>query len=176
MTIFRRTVVTLLVLTTLSIAVGFPGSPATAQTSRTADAGAQLPITTSTLVTVGPGETFEQGDVAVPPCPKTTTFLATAVQAAPYLPTFGGNVGSLPTWAVSVSVHQLAFNGSFSPNLTAFADGPEQAFTSIAGGQPLSTGQSFNVEVRLLGSAAAVHSPFAVHVTGYCGVPFVTPA
>ena len=176
MTIFRKTVVTLLVLTTLPIAVGFLASPATAQTPRTTVPVGQLPITTSTLVTVEPGETFETGGVRVPPCPKDTSFLATAVQAAPYLPTFGGNVVSLPKWAVSVHVFQVTSNGSFSPRLTAFADGPEQASTSIPGGQPLSTDEDSNVEVRLLGSAAAVHTPFAVHVTGYCGVPFVTPA
>ena len=65
---------------------------------------------------------------------------------------------------------------AFSPLLTAFADGPEQASTSIPGGQPLSMDEDGNVQVRLLGNAAAVHTPFAVHVTGYCGVPFVTPA
>ena len=176
MTIFRRTVVTLLVLMTLPIAVGFLASPATAQAPRTAVPVGQLPITTSTLVTIEPGETFQTDGVRVPPCPKATSFLATAVQAAPYLPTFGGNVISLPKWAVSVHVFQVFSNGSFSPLLTAFADGPEQASTSIPGGQPLSMDEDGNVEVRLLGSAAAVHTPFAVHVTGYCGVPFVIPA
>jgi hypothetical protein len=173
---FRKTVVTLLVLTTLPIAVRFLASPATAQSPRTAVPVGQLLITTSTLITVEPGETFQTGGVRVPPCPKGTSFLATAVQAAPYLATFGGNVVSLPKWAVSVHVFQVTFNGSFSPRLTAFADGPEQASTSIPGGQPLAPDEDTNVEVRLLGNAAAVHTPFAVHVTGYCGVPFVTPA
>jgi hypothetical protein len=175
MSLFRKTLVTLLVLTTLLIAVGLLASPATAQNARTT-VPIGMPITTSTVVTVAPGETFETGGVRVPPCPKDTSFLATAVQAAPYLPTFGGNVVSLPNWAVSAHVFQVTFNGSFSPRLTAFADGPEQASTSIAGGQPLSTDEDSNVEVRLLGSSAAVSTPFAVHVTGYCGMPFVTPA
>ena len=124
MTIFRKTVVTLLVLTTLTIAAGLLASLATAQTPRTTSPVEQLPITTSTLVTVAPGETFETGGVRVPPCPKATSFMATAVQAAPFLPTFGGNVVSLPKWAVSVHVFQVTYNGSFSPRLTAFADGP----------------------------------------------------
>ena len=67
MTIFRRTVVTLLVLTTLPIAVGYLGSPATAQAPRTAVPVGQLPITTSTLVTIEPGETFRTDGVRVPP-------------------------------------------------------------------------------------------------------------
>jgi hypothetical protein len=33
-----------------------------------------------------------------------------------------------------------------------------------------------NIDVYLLEDAAAVNTPFSVHVTGYCGVPFVTPA
>ena len=175
MTVFRKTVVTLLVLTTLPIAVGFLSSPATAQTPRTTVPVGQL-IATSTLVSVGPGETFGIGGVHVPPCPKGTSFLATAVQAAPYFSTFAGNLLSLPRWAVSVHVFQVTSNGSFSPRLTAFADGPEQASTSVPGGQPLSTDEDSNVEVRLFGSAAAVNTAFAVHVTGYCGVPFVRPA
>ena len=175
MTIFRKTVVTLLVLTTLTIAGGLLTSLATAQTARTTVPVGQLPITTSTLVSVAPGATFETGGVRVPPCPKDTSFLATAVQAALFLPTFGGNVVSLPKWAVSVHVFQVTYNGSFSPLLTAFADGPQQASTSIPGGQPLSTDEDSNVTVRLLDNAAAVNTPFTVHVTGYCGVPFITP-
>jgi hypothetical protein len=174
MTNFR--IATLLVLTTLPISVGFLAPPATAQSARPAVPVGQLPITTSTLVSVGPGETFGAGGVRVPPCPTATTFLATAVQAAPYLPTFGGGVAGLPKWAVSVHIFQVTYNGSFSPLLTAFAAGPEQASTSIAGGQPLSTDEDANVEVRILGSAAATNRPFAVHVTGYCGLPFVIPA
>jgi hypothetical protein len=176
MSIFRRTFVTLLVLTTLPIVAGFFASPLTAQSPRTALPAVQLPITSSTVVSVKSGETYGVGGVRVPPCPKDTSFLATAVQAAPYLLTFAGNVLSLPRWAVSAHVFQVAYNGSFSPHLTAFANGPEEASTSIAGGQPLSTDEDANVTVRLLGSAAAVNTPFAVHVTGYCGVPFVTPA
>ena len=84
MSLFRKTLVTLLVLTTLLIAVGLLASPATAQNARTT-VPIGMPITTSTLVTVAPGETFETGGVRVPPCPKDTSFLATAVQAAPYL-------------------------------------------------------------------------------------------
>jgi hypothetical protein len=93
MTILRGTVVTLLVLVTLPIAAGLLGSPATAQSSKTVPAGTS--ITTSTVITVGPGETFETGGVHVPPCPRGTTFLATAVQAAPYLPTLAANLVSL---------------------------------------------------------------------------------
>jgi hypothetical protein len=102
--------------------------------------------------------------------------MVTAVQAAPYLLTFSGNVTSLPKWAVSVQILQLAYNGSFSPLLTAFSAGPEEASTSIPGGQPISSNEDTNVEVRLFGGPAAVNTPFAVHVTGYCGVPFVTSA
>ena len=170
MIIFRKTVVTLLVLTTLPIVVGFLASPATAQAPRTTVG--QL-ITTSTFVTVTPGETFQHGGVHVPPCPKGTSFLATAVQAAPQLGF--SNVLSLPRWAVSAAVFQVAPNGSFSPRLNAFADGPEQASTSIPGGQPLSTDEDSNVTIHLFGSVAEVYQ-FAVHVTGYCGVPFVTPS
>lgn len=176
MTISRNPVVALLVLVTLPIVMGAVAWPVTAQTPRTTVAAQQLAITTSTLVTVEPGETFESGRVEVPSCPRGTSFLATAVQAAPFLSTLGDNALSLPKWAVSADVLQLAYNGSFSPGLTAFANGAEQASTSIAGGQPLSTYQDSNVRVRLLGSAAAVYTPFAIHVTGYCGVPFVTPA
>jgi hypothetical protein len=170
MTIFRKGVVTLPVLVTLSIPLGVLASPATAQSRTTVTVG--QPITTSTLVTVSLGETFEAGGVHLPPCPKGTSFLATAVQAAPY--NLGSNVVS-QKWAVSVHVVQLAPNGSFSPYLTAFANGLEQASTSIAGGQPLSIDEDNNVLVHLLGSAAATSTAFAVHVTGYCGVPFVTP-
>ena len=95
MIIFRKTVVTLLVLTTLAIAVGFLASPATAQSPRTTVV--QLPITTSTVVTVEPGDTFKTDGVQVPPCPKGTSFLATAVQASPHLIAFAGNVLSLPS-------------------------------------------------------------------------------
>jgi hypothetical protein len=175
MIILRRTVVTLLGLATLPIAAGFLGSPATAQTSKTVGFSGQPLITTSTLITVGPGETFQAGGVQVPPCPRYTSFLATAVQAAPYLATFA-NVASPPKWSVSVDVFQLYPNGSFSPHLTAFADGNEQVSTSIPGGQPIYTDEDSNVAVRLLGSPATVNTPFAVHVTGYCGVPFVAPA
>jgi hypothetical protein len=173
MTIFQKAVATLLNLVTFPVAVGVLASPAMAQTRTTATVG--QPITTSTVVVVALGETFETGGVRVPSCPKGTSFLATAVQAAPYLSTLGDNVVSLPKWAVSAHVFQTTANGSFSPGLTAFANGFEQASTSIAGGQPLATDEDSNVVVRLLGSAAAVYTPFAVHVTGYCGVPFVTP-
>jgi hypothetical protein len=174
MTIYNKTVGTLLGLTTLTIAIGLLASPATAQNSRTPTV-AQLPITTSTLVSVGPGKTFGLGGVHVPTCPNTTSFMVTAVQAAPYLPTFSGDVTSLPKWAVSVHILQVAYNGSFSPGLTAFSAGPQEASTSIPGGQPISFNED-NVDVRLFGGPAAVNTPFAVHVTGYCGVPFVTPA
>ena len=170
MTIFRKTVVTLLVLTTLTIAGGLLTSLATAQTSRTTSSVEQLPITTSTVVSVAPGATFETGGVRVPPCPKATSFLATAGAGA--VPAQrSGNIVSLPKWAVSVHVFQVTYNGSFWPLLTAFADGPQQASTSIPGGQPLSTDEDSNVTVRLLDNAAAVNTPFTVHVTGYCGVP-----
>lgn len=173
MTIFEKAVATLLGLVTFPVALGVLASPAMAQPRTTVPVG--QPITTSTVVTVEPGETFEVDGVRVPPCPKGTSFLATAVQAAPYLPTLGDNVVSLAKWAVSAHVFQATSNGSFSPYLTAFANGPDQASTDIAGGQPLSTDEDSNVIVRLVGSAAAVYTPFAVHVTGYCGVPFVTP-
>jgi hypothetical protein len=173
MTILKRAVATWLGLVTFPVAVGVIAAPAMAQTRTTLPVG--QPITTSTLITVEPGATFEAGGVRVPPCPKGTSFLATAVQAAPYVALLGGNIVSLPKWAVSVGVFQVASNGSFSPRLTAFAHGPEEASTSIAGGQPLSTFDDNNVSVHLVSGAAAVYTPFTVHVTGYCGVPFVTP-
>ena len=132
-------------------------------------------MTISTLVGVSQGDTFETGSVYVPPCTKDLRFLVTAVQAAPYLLGFGGEVVNLPNWAVSVHVSQLVSNGSFSPHLTVFGHGPEHASTSIEGGQPISTGQNGNVTVRLLGTSAAVFTPFAVHVTGYCGTALVVP-
>ena len=57
MIIFRKTVVTLLVLTTLPI-VWVPGFAGDGTGPRD-DGPGRMAITTSTLVAVGPGETFE---------------------------------------------------------------------------------------------------------------------
>jgi hypothetical protein len=169
----KPTVSTLLLL--IGIAVGIPKLAALAQNPRTTTSVGSLPVTVSTLVSVSPGATFDIGDVDVPTCPKDLRFLVTEVQASPYLPTLGDKVVNLPKWAVSVHVSQLASNGSFSPYLTVFGNGPEHASTSIGGGQPIATGESGNVTVRLLGTAPAVYTPFAVHVTGHCGIAVVAP-
>lgn len=177
---FRRTVVSLLALTAAMIAVGSLMSPATAQTpGRTPQPipdGDRRSITTSSLVVVTTGQTFRTGGVQVPPCPSGTQFMATALQASPLPFTSPNALSNLAMWAVSVQVLQLNPFGSFSPNLTAVADGPAHASTSIPGGQPLHTDEDDNVTVSLLGAAALGTTSFVVHVTGYCGVPFVSPA
>jgi hypothetical protein len=172
MEILKSTVVTLLVLVGWPVALAVLASPAAAQNPGTTVPVGQLLVTTSTLIGVSPGSTFETGGVHTPTCPRGTRFLVTEVQAAPLI---GFDVVNLPKWAVSVAVLQVASNGSSSPRLNAFANGPEQASTSIGGGQPMSSDEDSNVSVHLLGGAAAVTTTFAVHVTGYCGVPFVTP-
>ena len=168
----KRTVGTFLFL--IAIAVGVPKPAALAQNPRTTASVGQLPVTTSALVGVSQGDTFGTGGVNVPTCPKDLRFLVTAVQASPYVLELGAKVVNLPRWAVSVHVSQLYSNGSFSPHLTVFGNGPEHASTSI-GGQPISTSQSDNITVTLLGTAPAPFTPFVVHVTGYCGIAFVVP-
>lgn len=173
MTNFKRTVSTLLIL--IAIVVGIPKLAALAQAPRTTASASQLPVTISTVLGVTQGESWETGSLEVPTCPKDLRFLVTAVQASPYLLGLGDTVVNLPKWAVSVHVSQLVSNGSFSPHLTVFGNGPEHASTSIGGGQPISPSAYGNITVRLLGTAPAVFTPFAVHVTGYCGIAFVIP-
>ena len=175
---FSKAMVTMLALTTVTLAAGFLAAPATAQGPRpTVTSGSPstpMFITTSAIIAVEVGQTFKTDGVEVPSCLKGTTFLATAVQAVPYVALLGGNVINLPKWSVSLNVFQVTPNGSFSPQLTVIGDGPAHASTSIPGGQPLYTDEDNNVVVRLLGASATVNTPFAVHVTGYCGTPFVT--
>ena len=180
MIIFKRTLVTLLALTMVMIAVGSLTSLTTAQAPSRAPQqipdGDRRSITTSGLVTVVTGETFHNDGVRVPPCPSGTMFMATALQATPLPFTSSNALSNLAKWAVSVQVHQLLPGGAFSPNLTVVADGPAHASTSIPGGQPLHTDEDDNVTVSLMGTAASGNVSFVVHVTGYCGVPFVLPA
>jgi hypothetical protein len=173
MTIVKKTIVTLLFLIGFPVVSSVLVSPAAAQNTAATGPAGQLLVTTSTMVGLGPASTFESGHVHVPTCPRGTRFLVTAVQAAPAF--FGDDVLDLPKWAISVHVSQLASNGSSSPHLTAFSDGPAQAATSIGGGQPLSLNQDSNFSIRLLGGTPTVSTTFAVHVTGYCGVALVTP-
>ena len=178
MSIFRRTLVTLLALTVVMITVGSLMSPATAQspnrTPQPIPDGERRSITTSGLVVLPTGESFHTGGVHVPPCPSGTMFMATALQATPLPFTSSNTLSNLAKWAVSVQVNQLLPGGSFSPYLTVVADGPAHASTSIPGGQPLHTDEDANVRVSLLGAAALGSTSFIVHVTGYCGVPLVT--
>lgn len=180
MIIFRRILVTLLAFTMVMIAVGSLTSPATAQaptrTPQPIPDGERRSITTSGLIVVLTGETFHNDGVDVPPCPSGTMFMATALQATPLPFTSSNALWNLGKWAVSVQVSQLAANGSFSPHLTVVADGAAHASTSILGGQPLHTDEDHNVMVSLLGAEALANISFVVHVTGYCGVPFVKSA
>ena len=67
----------------------------------------------------------------MPSCLKGMTFLATAVQAVPYVALLGENIINLPKWSGSLNVFQVTPNGSFSPELTVIGDGPEHASTTI---------------------------------------------
>ncbi len=87
MTNFSKAMVTMLALTTLTLAAGFLAAPATAQGPRpTVTSGSPstpMFITTSAIIAVGVGQTFKTDGVEVPSCLKGMTFLATAVQAVP---------------------------------------------------------------------------------------------
>jgi len=179
MSIFKGTLVTLLALTVVMIAVGSLTSSATAQSPRTPQPipdGDRRSITTSGLVVVTTGETFNTDGVQIPPCPNGTVFMATALQATPVPFTPSNTLSNLAKWRVSAQVNQLGPFGSFSPYLTVVADGPAHASTSMPGGQPLHTDEDANVTAALLDGPALGTTSFVVHVTGYCGVPFVHPA
>src|SRR6476469_1019917 len=134
----QRKAAVILVPLTATIAATFLTSSATAQNPRatTAVDAARL-ITTSAAVTVGAGTTFDHGKVEVPVCPKTTMFLVTHLHANPSPNESAADLLSLAKWQASVHVAQLFSNGSFSPQLTVFGQGPQHASASIPGGQPI---------------------------------------
>ena len=170
MTSQRKAVVILLSLT-LTIAATLLASSAMAQNPRTTTADPSRLITTSSLVVVSAGATFANGKVDFPVCPKTTEFLVTNLYANPSPFESSGDLLSLAKWQASVQVSQRAPNGSFSPYLTVFGEGPQHASALIPGGQPI--GPDDNITVRLLSGEAPAPIQFIFHVTGYCGTAFI---
>ncbi|AMY07664.1 hypothetical protein LuPra_00840 [Luteitalea pratensis] len=167
MTTLNKGVIPVLLLTT---AAALAAAPATAQDPRsTTVASAARAITTSTLVQVSPGQALAFGSVALPACAKGTSFLVTDLLASP----FGGDVSSLQSWRVSVQAFQKTGNGSFSAQLTVFGKGSQHASASIPGGQPILDDDQ--IVLQFLGGDAEDASIFNVHVTGYCGTPFISP-
>jgi len=166
MTTLHKAVMLGLLATTVTV----EAAPATAQEPRstTVTSGPRA-ITTSTLVQLSPGQSVAFGSVALPSCAKGTRFLVTDLLASP----FAGDIGSLQSWRVSVQAFQVAGNGSFSAQLTVFGKGPQHASASIPGGQPLPDDDQ--VTLQFLGGDAENLSMFNVHVTGYCGTPFIHP-
>ena len=167
MTTVNKAVNLVLLLTT---AVTLAEAPATAQDPRsTTVASASRAITTSALVQVLPGQALAFGSVALPACAKGTSFLVTDLLASP----FDGDAGSQQSWRVSVQAFQKTGNGSFSAQLTVFGKGSQHASASIPGGQPIPDDDQ--ITLQFLGSDAENLSIFNVHVTGYCGTPFMHP-
>jgi hypothetical protein len=142
------------------------------------DVGRPVLVTTSILITIPIGQSVVADTVTAPACPDDTSFLATDLQAAPIInsSTAATNAASLPRWAVSLQVIQRHSSGLFSPWLMVYGNGPAQGSTSIPGGQPLPDTNLSNVIVSFVGgNVVAFTTTMVIHVTGYCGVPFVRP-
>jgi len=140
------------------------------------DVNRRVTITTSTIFSIPSGQSQVSTAVPAPACPGGTNFLATDLQAAPVVegPTSATNVASLPKWAVSLHVFQRVSNGFFSPFLMVYGDGAAHGSTSIPAGQLLAGGNNI-LASYVGGGVVGFNAAIAVHVTGYCGVPFVQP-
>lgn len=130
--------------------------------------------TSSASLTMSQGTSSNFINQAVPTCPNGAEFLITAVSAAPDL-LF---TASLPTgdWGVAVNLVQKFQGGDISHSLTAFATGAQQASATLPSSQPGFNAGTVDVHVKLLGGPAAGSISFNIHLSGYCGVAFVSPS
>ena len=127
--------------------------------------------TVSAMVPIFLGESIVSQFFYVPTCTGGTDFLVTSITAAP-------NINfNLPTgpWGVQLDLVQKNSNGADSRPLMAFATGPQTASTTLPAGQPAGTPGITTITLHLLGNPAPGEIVFIVHVSGYCGVAFVSP-
>lgn len=124
-------------------------------------------ITTSFTATVNPLISVAvEVNPAMPSCPAGMMFLVTSVNAAPDFLAF--DPSTLGAWAVRVSLAQKTSSGENSVALVAYGNGTQDVSAMLPAGQPYSN-------KVIIEDTGGTKQQFDVHISGYCGVPFVTP-
>jgi hypothetical protein len=100
-------------------------------------------------------------------------FLVSGIHVAPRLGL--GTAQFLPTWAASVQVYQLHEHGALHVPLTVLAHGPAHASGEIPAGQYILPRWAVTLRIVDEEPAQSIFE-FHVHVTGFCGEPFIWPA
>jgi len=127
--------------------------------------------TSSAIVDFKMGDTSVIKILGIPTCPNGTEFLTTSVTASP------GLFSNYPpgAWGIEVDMKQTTPNGTNNYPLTAYGTGAQTASATLPAGQPSFSVGTTSVELRLITGPAPNAIFFLVHISGYCGVAFVSP-
>ncbi len=137
-------------------------------------------MTVSGRAVILPGQQYTDVLLPVPPCTLPEEFLVQGVHAGPEL-VIGNtqsSVARLPLWGISVPVYQRTQTGSRLVALTAVANGPQALSAEIPAGQYMLGPNISALAIRISilgGTVAQDRFEFNVHVTGTCGVGYVSP-
>lgn len=123
----------------------------------------------STRAVIMPGQAAASANLPPAACPTGSVFYVHAITAGPeiHIGNTAADVATLGRWGASVWLSQRVGNSIYNIALSAFAEGPQLAASSLPGGQRLAGAQ---ISVALVGAPkASARHEFNVHVSGRCG-------
>jgi len=130
--------------------------------------------TRSIRIDIQQGASSAQRSLPGPSCPGNTEFLITSLFAAP-------DISNPPSgaWALAVDLVQKVQIGGVYVALAAYGTGPQHASAVLGGGQALlangGPAGTINLTAKLFSGPTQTPLSFYAHISGYCGVAWVSP-